>query len=71
MRRAKSYAQPGLLIRHAPLNRRQRMARMRAIALAAIGVIAVSGVVLQRAEQRRPVGTEVASTPSPFDYFPG
>jgi len=70
MGRAKPYAQPGLLICHAPLSRRQRLARMRTAAFATIAVVAVSGIVLQETQRGRS-GTEVATAPRPFDYFPG
>jgi hypothetical protein len=69
MERNRQYAPGGLMIRHLPQSRRQRMSRLRAAALAAIGVIAVSGIALQ---ELRPVPDQVASAePSPFDYFPG
>jgi hypothetical protein len=64
-------AQPSLLIRHAPISRRRKVARMRAVALAAIAAVAVSGVVLQELERRQPAGAQVAANPSAFDYFPG
>ena len=73
MGRTGSYTPPGLLIRHIPENRRQRMARLRSFALALIAGIAATGVVLQEAdEQRRAPGVDVAAAePRPFDYFPG
>ena len=40
MGRTGHYSPPGLLIRHIPENRRQRMARLRTFALAAIACIA-------------------------------
>lgn len=73
MGRTGHHSPPGLLIRHIPENRRQRMARLRAFALAAIVVIAATGVVLQEVtDHRRAPGVDVASAePRPFDYFPG
>ena len=73
MGRTGSYTPPGLLIRHIPENRRQRMARLRSFALALIAGIAATGVVLQEAnEQSRAPGVDVAAAePRPFDYFPG
>ena len=73
MGRTGHYSPPGLLIRHIPENRRQRMARLRTFALAAIASIAATGVVLQEAnEQPSAPGVDVATAePRPFDYFPG
>jgi hypothetical protein len=63
------FATGGLMIRHLPQSRRQRMARLRTAALVVIGLIAVSGVALQ---ELRPAPAQVASAePTPFDYFPG
>ena len=63
----------GLLIRQIPENRRHRMARLRALALAAIATIAATGVLLQAFSDRRAeAGVDVArAEPAPFDYFPG
>lgn len=63
----------GLLIRHIPENRRHRMARLRTLALAAIAIIAATGVLLQEfSDQRAQSGVAVAAAePAPFDYFPG
>ena len=73
MGRTGSYTSPGLLIRHIPENRRQRMARLRGFALALIAGIAATGVVLQEVrDQHRAPGLDVATAePRPFDYFPG
>jgi hypothetical protein len=72
MERSGQYAPPGLLIRHMPESRRQRMARLRTTALAVIATIAASGVALQEINAgARPAGQEVATGPSPFDFFPG
>ena len=73
MGRTGHYSPPGLLIRHIPENRRQRMARLRTFALAVIASIAATGVVLQEAnDQRRAPGVDIAAAePRPFDYFPG
>ena len=73
MGRTGHYSPPGLLIRHIPENRRQRMARLRTFALALIASVAATGVVLQELDDHRGApGAEVASAePRPFDYFPG
>lgn len=73
MGRTGQYSPPGLLIRHIPENRRQRMARLRTAALAVIACIAATGVVLQEVDaQSRAPGVDVAAVePRPFDYFPG
>jgi ferric-dicitrate binding protein FerR (iron transport regulator) len=63
--------QPSLLIFHAPISRRRRRARMRAVALAAIAAVAVSGVALQALERHQPAGAQMAANPAAFDYFPG
>ena len=73
MGRSAGYSPGGLLIRHIPENRRHRMVRLRALALALIATIAVTGVMLQEADARRvQPGVDVATAePRPFDYFPG
>lgn len=72
MGRARHYSTPGLMIRRIPEDRRRRMARLRSLALVAIGAIAVSGVVLQEMHDRGPAGAQVAQVQAgPFDYFPG
>lgn len=59
-----------LLIHQIPEGRRQRLARIRTVALIAIGLIAASGVALQ-GRSHHPAGAQVASTQGPFSYFPG
>jgi len=71
MGRAYPSAQPSLLIAHAPMSRRQKMARLRTIVVAAIAAVAVSGVALQEAGLGQPAGARMAANPSAFDYFPG
>lgn len=73
MGRSAGYSSGGLLIRHIPENRRHRMGRLRAWALALIATIAATGVVLQETNDRRVApGVDVArAEPRPFDYFPG
>jgi hypothetical protein len=57
-----------LLIHKIPESRRQRLARLRTVALALIATIAVSGVVLQGQSHRH---AQMASAHEPFSYFPG
>ena len=59
-----------LLIHKIPENRRQRLSRIRTLALIAIGVIAVSGVAMQ-SRDHHPAGVQIAAAHEPFSYFPG
>jgi len=59
-----------LLIHKLPESRRQRLARVRAAALVAIGLIAASGVLLH-SRNHHPRGAQVAAVQGPFSYFPG
>ena len=72
MQRARQFGSPGLMIRRVPEDRRKRMSRLRTFALLTIGVIAVTGVVLQEAHDRNiPGQAQVAQISGPFEYFPG
>ena len=69
---ARQFGSPGLMIRRIPEDRRRRMARLRTLALVAIGTIAVTGVVVQEAHDRAaPKAAKVAQVSGPFEYFPG
>jgi hypothetical protein len=67
MRDTAPYTSP-LLIHRLPENRRQRLARLRTLALVAIAVIAASGAVMQQQGARH---AQIASVSEPFTYFPG
>ena len=70
--RARHFGAPGLMIRRIPEDRRRRMARLRTLALLAIGAVAITGVVLQEThDRRRPANAQVAQISGPFEYFPG
>lgn len=60
-----------LLIHRIPEGRRQRLARVRTVALIVISLIAVSGVVLHDRGSHHPSGAQIASAHEPFSYFPG
>lgn len=70
MRDTTPYTSP-LLIHRLPESRRQRLARLRTLALVAIAAIAASGVVMQQRGAHHAPGAQVASANEPFTYFPG
>lgn len=59
-----------LLIHRMPESRRQRLSRVRTLALIVIGAIAAFGVALQ-SRAHHPAETRLAAAHEPFSYFPG
>jgi len=64
------YTSP-LLIHRMPESRRQRLARLRTLALVAIAAIAASGLLMQQRGAHRAEGAQLAAAHEPFTYFPG